>query len=118
MDERRAHPRFDIGFGAEVHTDDGIVAAATRDVSLGGCRLAAELPLPEGGNFVIDLKLTFDGIQEENFPPLRVRGQVRWTAEGEDEGESVFMSGLQFEKLSAEQEKWLEQVITAYQPTK
>lgn len=118
MDERRAHPRFDIGFGAEIHTDDGLVAASTRDLSLGGCRVATDLPLPEGGTYVVDLKLTFDGIQEPDYPPLRVRGEVRWTAEAEEDGEVVFMSGLMFAEMSSEQKNWLEQVISAYQPTK
>ncbi len=114
MDERRAHPRFDIGFGAEIHTATGIVPASTQDVSLGGCRVSAEQALPEGKTLVVDLKLTIDGIQEADYPPLRVRGEVRWTAEGEDGDESVFLSGLQFQGLTSEQSSWLEKVINTF----
>lgn len=111
MKERRAYRRYAIGFGAELHAEDGIIPAATHDVSRGGCRLESTDPLPEGGFFVVDLKLTVDGIQEIDFPALRVGGRVRWSAEGEAHGEQVYFSGLQFEGMTDDQAQWLESVL-------
>ncbi len=114
MKERRVHHRVMVGFGAEVHTAEGVVPAATRDLSCGGCRLAADAALPEGGPYVIELKLTVDGIQENDYPVLRVKGSVRWTAEGEDDGELVFLSGIQFEELTEAQGEWLTTVMKTH----
>ena len=114
MKERRVHHGGEVGFGAEVHTPEGVVPAATRDLSRGGCRLAADAALPEGGPYVIELKLTVDGIQENDYPALSVKGSVRWTAEGEDDGEVVFLSGIQFEELTEAQGNWLTSVIESH----
>lgn len=113
--ERRAHPRYPIGFGAAVSFPGGRVAASTRDVSVGGCLLESERPIPEAGVVELALRLTEDGIQVGEGPPLRVLGTIRWTAEAEDYcGEPVFLSGVQFDSLTGEQRRWLEAVIVRY----
>jgi hypothetical protein len=109
--QRRAHPRYTVGFGAEVHTDHGVVSAETNDVSRGGCQLRSGKPLAEGTTVRIELCLTVDGIQEEDFPRLTVFGRIQWTAEGEDDSGVVYISGVRFERMTAAQGDWLEQVL-------
>jgi hypothetical protein len=112
--ERRAHPRVPIRFGAEVHHTGGAIPAATRDMSPGGCLLESERPIPELAEVGIALYITCDGIRED-LPPLRVSGAIRWTAEAEDDhGDPVFLSGVQFSGLTADQSRWLAGVIAAY----
>lgn len=108
---RRADVRYTLAFGADVHTERGVIAAGTRDVSRGGCQLEASQPIDEGSTVRIDLCLTVDGIQEPDFPRLTVRGRVQWTAEGEDEHGAVHRSGVRFIDLTPAQGEWLESIL-------
>jgi hypothetical protein len=111
VQERRAHPRIPVGFGASVRHGETTVAAATRDMSLGGCLLESERPIAEGAEVAIALYVTVDGIRED-LPPLHVAGQIRWTAEGEDDhGDRVYFSGVMFRELTGAQSRWLGDVI-------
>lgn len=112
--QRRAHARFTVGFGAEVHTTTGVVSAGTSDVSRGGCRLKSSRPLAEGVAVQIDLCLTVDGIQEADLPQLSVLGRIQWTAEGEDEHGVVHTSGVRFENMTAAQGDWLDGILRRY----
>jgi hypothetical protein len=111
--ERRASERFDIRFGAEVHTPSGMIEASTHDVSRGGCRLESSRPLPEGTEVDLDLCIMIDGIQDPDYPHIRTRAHIRWTAESEQEGgaEIAYVSGVEFSGLPASQADWLEQVL-------
>ena len=112
--ERRAHIRYDIGFGAEVHTGRGVIDAGTRDVSRGGCLLTSGTPLDEAAIVRIELCLTIDGIQEPDFPRLSVVGRVQWTADGEDDDGPVQLAGVRFEGMTAAQGDWLEQILVRH----
>jgi hypothetical protein len=100
-----------IGFGAEVHTERGVISAGTRDVSRGGCQLASSRALPEGVTMRIDLHLTVDGIQEPDVSHLTVHGRIQWTAESEDEHGTVHLSGVRFGPLAPADAEWLERVL-------
>ena len=113
VEERRAHPRIPIGFGALVHYGDTKVAAATRDMSLGGCLLESETQIPEATEVGIALYVTIDGI-DADLPPLKVMGTTRWSAEGESDGDVVYFSGVQFQGLNEPQTKWLADVLRRY----
>jgi hypothetical protein len=112
--QRRAHARFSVGFGAEVHTEKGVISAGTSDVSRGGCRLKSGRPLPEGVTVKIDLCLTVDGIQEADPPRLSVLGRIQWTAEGEDEQGVAHTSGVRFEDMTPAQGDWLDRILLKY----
>ena len=109
--ERRAHARYTLGFGADVHTRRGVISAGTRDVSRGGCQLASGHPIDEGATVRIDLCLTIDGIEEAGFPRLSVLGRIQWTSEGEDETGAVYLSGVRFEGMTSAQVDWLEKIL-------
>jgi hypothetical protein len=112
--ERRAHPRYVVSFGAEVHTERGVIPASTRDVSRGGCQLASDRPLREDETVRIDLVITVDGIQEVDFPRLHVRGHIQWTAEGEEDGDLVHIAGVQFQGVTQAQGDWLEGILAKH----
>ncbi len=100
-----------MGFGAEVHTQRGVIAAGTRDVSRGGCQLASGQPIAEGATVQIDLTLTIDGIQEPRAPRLTVLGRIQWSSEGEDDDGPVFLAGVRFENMTAAQAQWIEKIL-------
>lgn len=103
-----------MGFGASVHHGESRIAAATRDMSLGGCLLESDRPVPESVEVGLALYITVDGIREDR-PPLKVVAQVRWTAEAEDDhGDPIYLSGVQFVGLNDAQSKWLANVIERY----
>jgi hypothetical protein len=112
--QRRAHARYNVGFGAEVHTRDAVISAGTSDVSRGGCQLRSGRPMPEGATVRIELCLTIDGMQDDELPRLSVLGRVQWTAEGEDETGPVHVSGVRFEAMTAAQADWLENIIVQH----
>ena len=109
--DRRADVRYVIGFGAEVHTERGVIGAGTRDVSRGGCQLASSRPIPEGVTVRIDLHLTVDGIQEPSVSHLSVMGRIQWTAESEDEAGVVYLSGVRFGTMKPAEAEWLETTL-------
>jgi hypothetical protein len=109
--DRRASVRYTLAFGADVHTQRGVIAAGTHDVSRGGCQLVSGQAIDEGAVVMIDLCLTVDGIQEPDFPRITVRGRVQWTAEGEDEHGPAHRSGVRFLDMTAAQGDWLEQIL-------
>jgi len=112
--DRRAHARYNVGFGADVHTAQGVVSAGTRDVSRGGCQLASGRPLDEGVTVRIELCLTIDGFQEPDFPRLTVLGRIQWTTEGQDEDGVVYLSGVRFVDMTGAQGDWLEQLLVQH----
>jgi hypothetical protein len=114
QNDRRSHPRYNVGFGAEVFTARGIVAAGTRDVSRGGCQLAAGRALDEGAVVRIELCLIVDGIQEPEVPRLTVTGRIQWTAESEDETGPVHLAGVRFQDMTEQQGDWLEHVLVQH----
>lgn len=109
--ERRAHARYTLGFGADVHTRRGVISAGTRDMSRGGCQLASGQPLDEGATVRIDLCLTVDSIEEAGFPRLSVLGRIQWTSEGEDEDGVIYLSGVRFVDVTPAQAQWLEKIL-------
>jgi c-di-GMP-binding flagellar brake protein YcgR len=110
--ERRAQPRFDINLGAEVTCERKQFTAATRDVSTGGCCLEGPTALVEGETVGVALFLVVDGIEESDFPPLRVRATVQWTAEMEEGNTSwKHLAGLKFLNITDAQTQWLDGVL-------
>ncbi len=109
--QRRAHVRYAVGFGADVHTDQGVISASTRDVSRGGCQLRSGRPIREGVTVRIELSLTVDGIEAVEVPSMSVQARIQWVAEGEEDGEAVHVSGVRFESLTAAQADWLEAIL-------
>ncbi len=109
--QRRAHLRYAVDFGADVHTEQGVVFAATHDVSRGGCQLRSDRPLSEGVTVKIDLSLTVDGIEEAAHPRITVIGRIQWVAESEDERGVVHVAGVRFDSLTAAQGDWLEKIL-------
>jgi hypothetical protein len=110
-DQRRAHWRYEIRLGAEVMTPSGIVRGATHDVSRGGCRMESVRPLPENELLAIELCVMVDGVKDLDYPPMRLQAQVRWTAEGVVDNQTVQLAGLEFRGITEAQARWLEQVM-------
>ena len=94
-----------------MQTPQGVVRGATHDVSRGGCRMESLRPLPEDALLPLELCVVIDGVKDPDYPPLRVKAQVRWTAEGESDGEVVQLAGLEFRALTEAQASWIEGVV-------
>jgi len=104
----RRHPRFDIKLSAEVHVDGQSFTASTRDVSEGGVGLAVDRPVSENAEVTLGLFLVIDGVEDERFPPLWVKGRVAWSGEGDDGTRTV---GVRFEVITDAQKAWLRRLI-------
>jgi len=111
VETTRAHQRYAIRLGAEVHRADKVVRGATYDVSRGGCRFESSSALPEGEAVTIHLKVVIDDVQDADFPPLVTNGAVRWSAPA-DGATARHYSGLEFTGLSDDQARWIETVVT------
>lgn len=111
MDDRRAFDRYELGFGARVHTDRGLIPCSTRDISRGGCRLISDRPLLDGERIDIELCVTIEGFQTPDYPRLAVKAGVRWSTEGEDHGQPCYLAGIEFEALSEDKAAWLEGIL-------
>lgn len=109
--DRRAHLRYELGFGARVHTGSGVVACSTQDMSRGGCRLISDRPLRDGEQVDIELCLTIEGFGVPDHPHLRIKANVAWSAEGEDFGEPCHVAGVQFEPIAEDKAQWLESIL-------
>ena len=110
-DDRRAHPRYELGFGARVHTERGLIPASTQDVSRGGCRLVSDRPLIDGEEIQMELCLTIEGFQVPDYPRIQVKANVQWSTEGEDHGDHVYIAGIEFQGLPSEHADWLEGIL-------
>src|SRR6185312_7677451 len=109
---RRQHPRVDLRMSAEVRTPRSVFTATTRDLSEGGVGISADYPLDEGSEVVLGLFLVMDDV-ESDMPPLWVKARVAWSAETDD---NRYNAGVRFEVITADQRKWLRQVLTSIAP--
>jgi c-di-GMP-binding flagellar brake protein YcgR len=96
--------------GAEVTGAGAPIRGATFDVSRGGCRLESSVPLPEGMQVQVRLRVVVDDVSDPDYPPLETRATIKWTAPTETE--TAHHSGLQFHDLSEEQGQWIERLIS------
>jgi hypothetical protein len=110
---RRAHARVDIRLSAEVRVGDRRHAAATKNLSLGGCCIESAYPLAEGAEVALALFVVVDDIELANLPALECRAAVQWTVENDDAGlETRHVAGLRFVELTADQAGWLQRFVT------
>ena len=108
--QRRQHERFEIQMSAEVQIGADTFTAGTRDLSEGGAGLDCDRALPEGAETTLGLFLVVDGVEEERFPPLWVKGRVAWCAEGD--APNRFVAGIRFEVITEDQKAWLRGVVS------
>jgi hypothetical protein len=109
---KRAHRRHDLRLSAELSSARGRFTATTRNVSVGGCCIESAYRLVEGDRLEVALFLVVDGIEVDDFPALRVRGQVQWCADNDEAPLEVrHLAGLRFEDTTPEQAAWLEDVL-------
>jgi len=108
--EKREFQRFTVEVHGEVEIDGDVVAAATNDVSKGGCGLIVDRPVPEGGQVRITLFLTQDGIEDPDEDPFETVAKVMWMAPRDD---GSYAAGLQFGNLSPAREMLLAHFLHA-----
>lgn len=112
MNERRVHARHEIALATEIKTERQTFTAMTRDLSAGGCCIAAAYPMDEGSLVGVSLFVVVDGIEQEGMAPLKADATVQWTAEA-DEGSTSerHLAGLKFVDITAEQSAWIEAML-------
>jgi hypothetical protein len=111
---RRAHQRVDVRLSAEVRAAGRRHAAATRNLSLGGCCIESAYPLVEGATLDLALFVVVDDVELANLPPLECRASVQWTAENDEVGlEARHVGGLRFVDLTDAQLEWLKRFVTS-----
>ena len=93
---RRAHPRFAISLSVDVFTDDDVLPAVAKNLSLGGMGIALRTALAPKTQVGLSLFLVEDGIEDERTKPINVRGQVCWCT---PDPQGTFLAGLQFAGL-------------------
>ncbi len=110
MEDKRAHARYAVEVRGELEVDGDLVAAATSDLSKGGCGLVVTKAIPEGGTLSLTLFLTQDGIEDPDEDPFETRAKVMWTAERDD---GRVAAGVQFAGLNADGERVLDHFLRA-----
>jgi c-di-GMP-binding flagellar brake protein YcgR len=107
FEKRRQFQRVPIRMSAEVHLDDAVFTATTRDLSEGGVGIELRELLPEGKEITLGLFLVVDDVEDERVPALWVKGRVTWTAEMAN---ARNVAGIRFEVITDEQKAWVRQV--------
>jgi c-di-GMP-binding flagellar brake protein YcgR len=107
FEKRRQFQRVPIRMSAEVHLDDAVFTATTRDLSEGGVGIELRELLPEGKEITLGLFLVVDDVEDERVPALWVKGRVTWTAEIAN---ARNVAGIRFEVITDEQKAWVRQV--------
>lgn len=113
FDKRRLHARIPLRMSAEVHDDQSVFTATTRDLSEGGCGLELEHSLNEQAQVTLGFFLVIDDVEEERIPPLWVKGRVVWAGE-QDDGRRT--AGVRFEVITEEQRAWVKHVMVHLGP--
>lgn len=98
--ENRTHRRLPLELIAGVAVSPGLLGflvrkasfrCVTRDVSIQGIKLVADVPIPEGGAVKLWIKLPDAGTRKD----LRLRGRVCWTTAQSVAGE--YFAGIRLE---------------------
>ena len=106
--QQRQFTRLALRMSAEVHTENGIFTAVTRDLSEGGVGIELAQLLREAELVTLGLFLVVDDVEEERVPPLWVKGRVVWASELDSGGATA---GVRFEVITAQQAKWLRHLL-------
>jgi uncharacterized protein (TIGR02266 family) len=87
--ERRKHPRVSVAVEVDVTSDHNFYVGRTRDISVGGLFIEADVGIEIGATISLDLAL--DGRK------FALQGEVMWALAGEDG--STAGIGVRFVKL-------------------
>ncbi len=111
---QRQYDRVDVEVAAEVHTPDGIILAATKNLSAGGVALETESFLPKGATVGLSLFLTLEGIEDADVEPLTVQATVVWSTE---RGAGAYTAGVRFAsaKMAPDDQRRIEAFVRAAQ---
>ena len=110
MEERRAYIRRLVNLRAELRIDDQVREAKTKDLSMGGMRIATDTSLSVGQELTVDLFLVNEVKPDEMIGPLHVDGTIVWIKDLPAAGQ--IEAGVRFGEVSAIQAQWLERYIT------
>jgi c-di-GMP-binding flagellar brake protein YcgR len=102
-DQRRQHPRFAVELDATIDTAEGTVLGRTRDVSLGGFCLLAQVPLPIGEACTVHLALVFPEGQFSEH--LTLPATVVWCTQVKAHHHQI---GVKFEPLDPQSKNYLD----------
>lgn len=108
----RQFERVDVEVAAEVHTEEGVLLAASKNLSAGGVCLETESPLPKGTTVGLSLFLTLEGIEDADVEPLSVQATVVWSTE---RGPGAFTAGVRYTKLTPDDQHRIEAFVQAVQ---
>jgi len=98
--EKRQQPRFTSQFRSTISGGQGEGQGRTLDLSTGGCKIEADLPVVTGDAF--EFRIYIPGLDW----PLRIdEAQVRWVKAG--------TFGIQFTKIRSDEAEKLYQVIAS-----
>lgn len=105
-DERRTHQRTtfiaDIGFSS----DSNFYTGFTRDISEGGVFVATYNVFPVGTVMELELQVPDTGA------PIQVKGEVRWSAEANEDSDGHPGVGLRFLDLSEADRRRIDRFVS------
>jgi hypothetical protein len=99
--EARTSPRVDVRLSAEVKLAGKTLTATTRNLSVGGVCIEADIAVPDGSELDVGLFLVLEDIEDASAAPVVMRGRVQWSAPGEGTQPATY--GIRFESVSAPQ---------------
>lgn len=106
---RRAQPRYNVEMEVGVSSESNFYMGFTENLSATGVFVATYKPRPIGSRIEVTLTLP-------NSVELKVMGTVRWTRGESSGGDSWPGMGIQFDGLSAEEEKIVSKFLRLRDP--
>jgi hypothetical protein len=109
--DKRRQPRYDVRLSAEFLTKARLARDRDDQERVERRRGASSSRTPrsvDDQELELSLFLVVEGVEDPSKPPLRVSAKVMWTGEGDD---GSFAAGVRFEKITAEQTRWLERFL-------
>jgi hypothetical protein len=106
--ERRKHPRITVRWPVSVITDVGLIEGETRNITPEGVFIHSKERLVENHQYQLIVKLP-------KHQPIVVRGRLIWSNLEECDDNSLLGGmGFSFVKVSEEDRRYLEKVISIY----
>ena len=103
--ERRQHSRAELKTAINFGSDSNFYTGFTSDISEGGVFVATHTPLPVGSMIDLEFSIPDDG------PPIRVKGEVRWSAEYNEMSDGHPGLGVRFVGLTGADKQRIDKFV-------
>ena len=112
MENRRRERRYPVKLNGKIRSEGEIFRVETENLSVNGVRITLDVPLLEGGDVEIVLRLPQESA-EAAWRPFSTTGKVVWCTEHIEAG---YQAGIHFTALQDERRRELGGVLVTCVP--